>query len=330
MNFGSIHNAASGVFAHMENIIMYHFIINPNSSSGKGIRYWQTVKKELEERNIPHSAAITKYSGHATKLAEQICRNNTGIKDIIVLGGDGTINEVINGIDDFSQVLLGYIPAGSSNDLAKSLGIARDPIAALNNILKPKRFKYLDLGEITFMHSKVESRKFACSSGIGYDADVCLRVQKTPWKRRLNRLKAGKFVYISIAVKQLLRANRCNATVIIDGVKKDFYKNVLLISSMIHKFEGGGLAMAPHADPCDGKLSVTLVHGLSRLKSIILLPTLALGGKHINFNGIDAFNCSNIEIQMEDVSTVHTDGEIPALDTHISVRCLPAQIRMII
>ena len=308
---------------------MYHFIIDPNSSSGKGIRYWHIVKKELEDKNIAYTAYITKDAGHASALAMQICRDNEGIKNIIVLGGDGTINEVINGIDDFSQVLLGYIPAGSSNDLAKSLGISKDPLTALSNILKPSKFKYLDIGEITFSHSEASVRRFACSSGIGYDADVCARVQKTPWKKRLNRIKAGKFVYISIAIKQLLAAQRCDATVIFDGVRKESFKKVLLVSSMIHKYEGGGLAMAPHADPCDGKLSITLVHGLSRIKSLILLPTL-VAGCHTKFKGIEATDCSQIEIIMDKPSTVHTDGEVPATDSHIIIKCLPAQIRIII
>jgi len=308
---------------------MYHFIINPNSSSGKGIRYWHIVKKELESKNIAYAAYITRHEGHAILLAEQICRSNNGIKNIIVLGGDGTVNEVINGIDDFSQVLLGYIPAGSSNDLAKSLNISKDPVKALGNILKPTRFKYLDMGEITYKHADITSRRFACSSGIGYDADVCARVQKSPWKKRLNKIKAGKFVYLAIAIKQLLAADHCDATVILDGIRKESYKKVLLISSMIHRFEGGGLAMAPHADPCDGKLSITLVHGMSRIRSLILLPTL-LTCKHINFRGVEALNCSQIEICMENSSCVHTDGEVPASDTHIIVKCLPSQIRMII
>lgn len=308
---------------------MYYFIVNPKSSSGKGILYWHIVKRELESRKIAYAAYITRYEGHAISLARQICRSNDGIKNIIVLGGDGTVNEVINGIDDFSQVLLGYIPAGSSNDLAKSLNISKDPVMALGNILKPARFKYLDLGEITYKHAELGRRKFACSSGIGYDADVCARVQKSPWKIRLNRIRAGKFVYLAIAIKQLLAAERCNATVILDGIRKESYKKVLLISSMIHKYEGGGLAMAPHADPCDGKLSITLVHGMSRLRSLILLPTL-LTGKHINFRGVEALKCSQIEIRMDNSSCIHTDGEVPASDTHIIVKCFPSRIRMII
>jgi len=255
---------------------MHHFVINPKSSSGRGIRFWWTVKSELDKREIPYTATFTKHMGHAIDITRQICSDNSGIKNIVVLGGDGTVNEVINGIDNYSEVLLGYIPSGSSNDLARSLKIPKDPIAALNNILKPVKFKYLDHGIINFIDSDTSPRKFSCSSGMGYDANVCYEVQSSPLKKRLNHIGAGKFVYIAIAIKQLITTRNLNATVYVDGVKLGDYPRILLISSMIHKYEGGGLLMAPHADPCDGKLTVCLVHGLSTLKAFMLLPTLSL------------------------------------------------------
>lgn len=308
---------------------MYHFIINPKSSSGRGIRYWWTVKDELEKRQIPYTSVLTQHTGHAVNLARQICSDYPGIKNIVILGGDGTVNEVINGITDYDKVLLGYIPSGSSNDLARSLSIPRDPIEALNHILKPIHFKYLDYGQIIFPDHETAPRKFICSSGIGYDASVCLEVQESPLKKSLNRFGAGKFVYIAIAMKQLLTAKRMDATVIVDKHKKSTYHKVLLISSMIHKYEGGGLLMAPHADPTDHKLSVCLVHGMSRIKALFLLGTI-FTGKHIHFKGVEAFHCSEIEITADLNSAVHADGEVPLVCSHIKVSCIPQQIRMIL
>lgn len=305
---------------------MYHFIINPKSSSGKGIRYWWTVKNELDQKKISYTPYFTRYPGHATELASEICNSNTGIKNIVVLGGDGTINEVINGISNYDEVLLGYIPSGSSNDLARSLKIPKDPLLQLANILKPMEFKYLDYGIITFGET---SRKFCCSSGIGYDANVCVEVQASPLKKKLNSYGAGKSIYIAIAIKQLLGMKPMDATVIIDGIKKETYQKVLLVSNMIHKYEGGGLMMAPNADPCDGKLSISLVHGLSRLKVLLLLPTLFFG-KHIYFKGVETLNCNNIEIKTSRNQAVHTDGEIASDCSHISVSCVPGKIRMIL
>jgi diacylglycerol kinase family enzyme len=98
---------------------------------------------------------------------------------------------------------------------------------------------------------------------------------------------------------------------------------------MIHKYEGGGLLMAPHADPCDGKLSICLVHGFGNFRAFTLLPTL-FSGKHVNFNGVESFHCFEIEIIMDKDAAVHTDGEIPRICSHIKVTCVPEQLRIIL
>lgn len=308
---------------------MYHFIINPKSSSGRGIRHWWIIKSELDKQQIPYHAVFTKHMGHAIDLTRQICRENDGIKNIVVLGGDGTLNEVINGVDDFDKVLFGYVPSGSSNDFARSLKIPKDPIQALSNILKPARFKYLDYGIVEFFDGKTLPRKFVCNSGIGYDANVCNEVQTSPLKKALNKLRIGKFVYFAIAFKQLITIKQISATVIVNGIKKGTFNKVLLVSSMIHKYEGGGLIMAPMADACDGQLSVCMVHGLSRIKALLLLPTI-ISGNHVKFKEVDTFNCSQIEIITDKDICVHTEGEIPSICSHIKVSCFKEKIRMIL
>lgn len=308
---------------------MYYFIINPKSSSGKGIRHWWTVKDELDRQNITYTADFTKQVGHAIELASKICREHEGVKNIVVLGGDGTLNEVINGIDNFDDVILGYIPSGSSNDLARSLKIPRNPLKSLANVLKPNRFIYLDYGEIDFKDNVIKPRKFGCSSGVGYDAGVCEEVQKSVLKKKLNGFGAGKFIYLAIAIKQLFSTRLQDATVIVDRNKTNKYKKVLLVSNMIHKFQGGGLKMAPDADPTDGKLSICLVHGLPRAFLMLLFPTI-LFGKHIHFKGVETFHCSSIEIILDRKFAVHTDGEVPAFSSHIKIRCIPRRIRMIL
>lgn len=308
---------------------MYHFIINPKSSSGRGIRHWWIIKNELDRQQVPYTAVFTRYVGHAIELTRRICRENLSIKNIVVLGGDGTFNEVINGVDDFNKVLLGYVPSGSSNDFARSLHIPKEPVQALSNILKPTRFKYLDYGVVNFFDGCTPPRRFVCNSGIGYDANVCNEVQTSPLKKALNHLKAGKFVYFLIAFKQLITAKPLNATIIVDNIKKDTYRKVLLVSSMIHKYEGGGLIMAPKANPCDGLLSICIVHGIGRVKELLLLPTI-ITGSHVRFKGVETFNCSEIEVITDRNTSVHTEGEIPSICSHIKVSCYRGQIRMIL
>lgn len=87
--------------------------------------------------------------------------------------------------------------------------------------------------------------------------------------------------------------------------------------------------MSPDADPTDGKLNICLVHGLSRAVIMLLLPTIIFG-KHIHFKGVESFLCSNIEILLDRKAAVHTDGETPAFSSHMTIRCIPRKIRMII
>lgn len=309
---------------------MYHFIINPKSRSGRGLKIWNEVKSILDEHNITYQYDFTHYKQHAVELAQKICNQEDGIKNIIVLGGDGTVNEVINGINDFSKVLLGYIPSGSSNDFARSLGISSDPKIALESILSPKHFDFVDIGTLTMLddNSRITTRKFAVSSGIGWDAAVCYEALTSNIKKVLNKIGLGKLTYVIIAIKQIISLKPTKGVVVIDGVKTHTYHNILFIANMIHKYEGGGLRMNPKADYHDQKLSVCLVHDISKLKVMLMLPTI-IWGKHTLVKGVETFDCSTIEITLDDPKHTHTDGESAGTNRHITLNCAHDQLRII-
>ena len=113
---------------------MYHFIINPAARSGLGEHMWKKLEPLLKQRRISYQAVFTRYQSHATKIAEEITSDGDR-HTLIVLGGDGTVNEVINGIVYLGQTELGSIPLGSSNDLARGLELPSDPEKALFSIL---------------------------------------------------------------------------------------------------------------------------------------------------------------------------------------------------
>ncbi len=307
---------------------MYHFIINPKSRSERGIKIWAIVKQQLDILDISYTCHITEHQFHATDITREICTRYTGIKNIIVLGGDGSVNEVINGIADFSEVLLGYIPSGSSNDLARSLKLPKDPIAGLKNILAPSRFQYVDMGVIHTNDSDYR-RKFAISSGIGFDAAICEETFHSRLKKLLNKCGLGKLTYLIIALKQLMSCRFMNGTVAVDGGQAAAYQKILMITSMIHKYEGGGMQIAPAADPFDGKLSICMVHGVSRLRILTVLPFL-LFGKHVHFKGVETFDCRSLAIELRSPSWVHIDGECPSTMKQLRISCITNQLRIII
>lgn len=307
---------------------MYHFIINPHSRTGKARFLWEQLKEELKHRNVEYKEYFTERPGHATTFAKQICEENQGIKNIIIVGGDGTANEVINGIVSYKEVVLGYIPTGSSNDLARGLQLPKTPQKALEHILNPKRFQSIDHGIITYLDNNT-SHKFAVSCGIGYDASVCKEALRSKAKKTLNKIGLGKLTYLYIGIKQIFQNIPTDAEIIINGKKSITVKNVIFIASMIHKYEGGGLLMAPTAKSNDRKLTVCIVSNISKLKILFLMPTLFFG-KHTLSKAVQLFDCDTLEIKTKNPSIVHTDGEFGDYHKHMRLSCTKEQIRMIV
>ena len=266
----------------------YHFIVNAGARSGMGGMVWKSLEPELKKRRTDYLCHLTGRKGHAKKIAAEI--TGDGLEHtLVVLGGDGTVNEVINGIEDPSKVTFGYIPIGSSNDFARGMGLETDPLKALDIILKPKKITELDLGELINCGS---SRRFAVSAGIGFDAAVCHEVCVSKWKVLLNRIGLGKLSYAVVALDRLKKDRTVQMKVrLSDGTEQTFEK-AYFAAFMNLPCEGGGFKFCPQASPSDGRLDMIVVNGIPVLKILFLLP-LALAGRHTGFGGITFFKCIN-------------------------------------
>ena len=305
---------------------MYHFIVNPCSRTGKAAKVWQELEQVLKQKNVEYRAYFTERPGHATEIAAAICAENPGEKHIITVGGDGTSNEVINGLSDYSDVVYGCIPTGSGNDLVRGLGLPSDPLAVLDRILAGDNIRPVDHGILQYFDGTPD-RRFDVSSGFGYDADVCFEVQVTPLKRILNRLGLGKLCYYIIAAKQIFALKPRPATLLIDGKETLHYDRLLFCASMIQPYEGGGLKLAPSADNADRKLTLVIVHDVSKLKLFLVLPSVLIS-KHTGIKGVEIFDCDSVEITSDDARSLHTDGETVGIKDHVRLSCTPEQIRM--
>lgn len=305
---------------------MYHFIVNPCSRTGKAAKVWQELEQVLKQKNVEYRAYFTERPGHATEIAAAICAENPGEKHIITVGGDGTSNEVINGLSDYSDVVYGCIPTGSGNDLVRGLGLPSDPLAVLDRILAGDNIRPVDHGILQYFDGTPD-RRFDVSSGFGYDADVCFEVQVTPLKRILNRLGLGKLCYYIIAAKQIFALKPRPATLLIDGKETLHYDRLLFCASMIQPYEGGGLKLAPSANNADRKLTLVIVHDVSKLKLFLVLPSVLIS-KHTGIKGVEIFDCDSVEITSDDARCLHTDGETVGIKDHVRLSCTPEQIRM--
>ena len=239
---------------------MYYFIVNPSSRSGRGRRVWQQVEEELERLSMEYRVFFTSGPSHATTLAADITRR-PGRHTLVAVGGDGTINEVINGIRDFERITFAYIPTGSSNDFARSLGLPWEPLAALHNILHPTYYRRIDLGQMEYGN---KTRLFAVSCGMGFDAAVCREAFRSRIKHVLNRVGLGKLTYVGIALHQmlLLKAHPIHMTV--DSSLKKTFPKTFFISVLNCPYEGGGLKLCPKASPSDKRLDFCVVERMNK------------------------------------------------------------------
>lgn len=304
---------------------MYIFIVNPHARSGLGHVVWDELESILKKQNIPYKAYFTKYQKHATEIARKATSDDAP-STLVVLGGDGTINEVVNGIQDYEKVILGYIPIGSSNDFARSLNIPSSPKEALELILAAHDTCSINIGRLQYQD---RLKHFAVSAGIGFDAAICHEAVISKLKVALNKIHLGKLTYAGISLHRLFLTTPQKMTVTLDHKEEFSFPSAYFAAIMNHKYEGGGVKFCPDARPDDNLLDVIVVSDLSKLKILTLLPT-AFTGWHTHFKGVHTYQCRHVSIHAERALPVHTDGEPVFLQKSISSSCDSKMLQVIV
>lgn len=297
---------------------MFHFIVNPSSRSGKGKTLWNLIERQLKEHHINYKVHFTKYEYHAIKLVQEICQEK-GEKTIVALGGDGTVSEVVNGITDFDNVKFGYIPTGSSNDFARGLGLPTRFKKALDCILFSNKTKEIDVGTLDFGND--ETQKFGVSCGIGFDGAVCAEAYSSPIKNFLNRIHMGFLNYTVIAFKNIFTYKVAKLTVTYDDTDTRVYDQCVMLSALNGPCEGGGLRLAPHANPFDQYLDVFVLNTNNKIKILTFFPLAYLGIHRAldYFDEVDIVRCKKLHIHSDVPLPVHRDGESCKYRTEMTV-----------
>ena len=300
---------------------MYIFIVNPASRSGHASQIWTEIETLLKERNILYRVYFTSHRGHGTKLAQQLTKDLSSRTTLIVVGGDGTVNEVLNGIEHPEHIILGYIPTGSGNDFAKGMALPSDPQKALELILSPNSYRTVDIGVLKYSEKDTEKiRKFAVSTGIGFDAAICHHALVSRLKVLLNRIHLGKLAYAFISLRELALHKPCRCRISFDNGTEVTFEKLHFAAVMNQPFEGGGFRFCPNAQNNDGKLDLCMIHDVSKIK-LLFLMAIGLFGWHTSLKGVDTFRCKQVHIHTSAPMPVHADGESAFLQDAISVTC---------
>lgn len=291
---------------------MYHFIVNPNAGSGKGEYLWKQVEGILtkeKKKNIEYVVHIPASGSEVTALVRGMTADLEEDIHIIVVGGDGTLNDVVQGIGDFAHTRLSCIRTGSGNDFARNMGISKNMKKAIEHILYEPEEILLDYGIAEYtIKGQIEERRFIISSGMGYDADICQEVSESTMKQVLNRFHLGRLVYLVIGVKQIFSRTSTKAVIRLDNSPEILVSQMFFTVGMLHEREGGGVPFCPHADPRDGLLEVCLVRSMPKCQ-LLLAVMLVYLKKHFLFRKVTEHRCKRLYIRTEQPQWFHLDGD---------------------
>lgn len=275
------------------------FIINPVAGNGNAMKKWSRFKESID---FPFEAVVTEHEGHAINIVKSLhVQDHTYL--IIGFGGDGTLREIIIGAAGASNLTIGSVAAGSGNDFARGFQSFNNG-AEIAVFLKNPKSAIEDLGEF----SNGELHQFVSSSGIGFDAEICEVVNRSRLKKYLNRIRAGKLVYLMYVILTLIRFRKFNLTVEINGETQN-YQDVWFATVHNQAYFGGGMKISPQSKTDDGLLELTVVHGISRLKLLLVFGTV-FSGTHTRFKEVVQFSSEEFKLATPGHSVHrHVDGD---------------------
>ncbi len=310
---------------------MLYVIVNPATGAGKGDKVFRKVKPVFREAGVKYrvcrSSKEKSIGEIIAGLSEKIKKMPDGeYLDVVIIGGDGSMNEAVNGITDFDRTRIGFIPAGSGNDLAKALGIGKKPKKTARSILKAQTVRLLDIGK-----AETDGKRylFNISSGIGFDAATCFFADKSAMKGRLNHVGFGKLIYIAVALRLIFGNRRFKCRITMKNGVRRIYKDCLFVVGMNHKYEGGGFMFCPYASDDDGMLDFCAVDRVSALKFLWMFPTALFGG-HIKYPEVEILRAEEMTIATDKPCHIHTDGEAVAFGRELKLSLSDKKLKLLV
>lgn len=265
-------------------------IANPIAGKGKAATVAETAYQQLTAAGRNGELKFTEKRGDANLLAQEV--TETGGHLVIACGGDGTIHEIVNGIAEKPDMVLGVIPCGKGNDLPRALNIPMDPEKAVEVLLNGTT-RQVDLG-------KIGERYFDTIVTCGYDAEVSHRVAEegTPF--------SGTAAYVYKAITTLFSYKAPVAR--IEGDFGSYEGEILLTATGITQAYGGGMKIVPDAVSDDGLFDVCIIKPVSNFTILRMLITLFWGG-HTSHPAVSIHRTKSLTIHTDPPTLLYADGE---------------------
>ncbi|MFC1916368.1 diacylglycerol/lipid kinase family protein [Chloroflexota bacterium] len=278
------------------------FIVNPIAGAGKTAKKWPQIMDLLQNTGLHFEHDLTEALGHARELAKSAARK--GYELVVSVGGDGTVNEVVNGLYDagnIADVVLGMISTGTGGDYIRTIGIPRTYQEACQRFKRPRKF-LVDVGVVEYFNNgQMVKQLFVNFAGLGFDAEI---VKVTTQKFKALNSTAS---YLAGLFTALLFYKNKEITLTIDGETAERKVCTVLLSN--GKYGGGGMLAAPNADLTDGFLDVLIIGDLSKPDLLWSLPRV-YKGTHLTHSKVTLKKARKIEIQSAESVFLQADGEL--------------------
>jgi len=286
----------------MNDLSYARLIVNPAAGAGKTGKHWPRIKSFLQKIGVRFENDLTEAPGHAVELARAAV--GKGYRLIVSVGGDGTINEVVNGMYDaggLKNVQLGIIGTGTGGDYIRTLGVSRDYREACEHLLHPVPMT-VDLGMVTHdINGQKCRRLFTNFAGLGFDAEV---VRATTKKfKKLGSVPS----YLLGLVTTLVTYHNRDLTISIDGKTEE--RKVCTVIMSNGKYGGGSMFIAPQADIKDGLFDVVIIGDVSKPDLLASLPRI-YRGTHLTHPKVTLKRAREVEIQSKQRIALQADGEL--------------------
>lgn len=271
----------------------YAIIVNLTAGDGRCRKLWKDVEGYLRNNGVSFTPFFTEQPGHATLLACQAVEQ--GYEVVVSMGGDGTLNEVVNGLYG-KNCTLGLIPAGSGNDFGRTFGLKSGDVRSACELLLTGKEKKIDIGI-------AEDKKYFINvAGAGFDAEVGQMANL--WGKKYF---PGQLAYVASILRQLISFNPQDLSIALDG--QDYSSKAWLVAVGNAQYFGAGLQVAPGAVVDDGLFDVCIIRETSKLELLRVLPSVSKG-EHVKHPAVSIHRAKVVSIEGSRKLVCQADGEI--------------------
>lgn len=283
-------------------------ILNHHAGNGRAQNACNKVTKFLEEIKFEYKVHLTKKDGDGIRIAQELADSHQPHRKIVVIGGDGTLNQAVNGIKNshYPQTPLGYIPGGSGNDFCRGIKLhIKNPVILMQAILSMQTPRQIDIGKAS---GKEFSHYFINNIGIGFDASTVYYTNHSERKELLNQLHLGTLSYFTNLLKVIKHQKSFQLDVKYDNMDKNFDSAYIVVATN-HPYFGGGFAIDPTANPFNHHLNLVVVKKITGLTFIKLLSKLLTNGSHLQDKNVWHIEKKNFSLKNYPKQHGQMDGE---------------------